>query len=143
MLKLLTFAAPFFLKGASKGPVKTLIGNSAIYTLLLIASFFVLAGVFTWVLKTYSLEAAFLGTGMILLVSAALIKFSLWLRRPKKQSSTLPENLEHDVLANHTPDSLKNDPLIQRVLTEIADKPVAATATAVTIGMLLSREYFD
>ena len=79
------------------------------------------------------------------MIGAAAIKFFQWQSRlrPKLAVSPLPNNIEKDVLAANIPDSLKNDPMVKKVLGEISKKPLAASATALTIGMLLSREYFD
>jgi len=95
--------------------------------------------------KTYSLEMAFMAIGIILISGAIIIKFEQWRNRPKPSSriKQLPQNIQNDPLAAHIPDSLKNDPVLKKVLVEISEKPLAATATALTVGMLLSREYFD
>ncbi len=96
-------------------------------------------------MKTYSLEMAFLAIGIILISGALLIKFESWRTRPKPKtgSKQLPQNIENDLLAAHIPDNLKEDPVLKKILVEISEKPLAATATALTVGMLLSREYFD
>ena len=145
MLKILTIIAPFVLKGAAKNPAKSLAGQFGFYVLFLCGSLFLCCAIFIWLKKTYSFEVAFLGLGLLFMIGAAAIKFFQWQSRlrPKLAVSPLPNNIENDVLAANIPDSLKNDPMVKKVLGEISKKPLAASATALTIGMLLSREYFD
>jgi len=143
MLKLLTYAAPFLLKGPTKGPVKKLIGRSVVYALMFFGLLCGLAALFVWVYKTYSLEAAFLAVGAIFFTGALIVNIAIWMKRPKPHITTLPEKLDGDFIASHLPASLVKDPVVQRILKEIAEKPVAATAVAVTLGMLVSRELFD
>lgn len=146
MLKILTFIVPFILKGAtSRTPGKSLAGQSAIYGLIFFGSLSLLFAIFTWLLTTHSIEVAFLGVGIVLLLGALVIKFEQWRNRPQptSEANSLPPNIENDALAAHIPDSLKDDPLLKKILVEISDKPLAATVTALTLGMLLSREYFD
>ncbi len=145
MLKILTFIVPFILKGTAKTPGKSLAGQSAFYGLMFFGSLFLLFAIFTWLLKTYSLDVAFLGIGLILLSGAITVKTYQLKKRPvpKPETKQLPANIQNDALAAHIPDNFKDDPLLKKVLTEISEKPMAATATALTFGMLLSREYFD
>ena len=145
MLKVLTFIAPFILKGAVKDPAKSLAGQSAFYGLFFFGFLFLLAAVFTCLMKTYSLEVAFSGLGIILIAGALTIKFFQWQsqQKSKPKAKRLPYNIENDALAAHIPDNIKDDPLLKKILNEIGEKPLAATATALTLGVLLSREYFD
>jgi len=96
-------------------------------------------------MKTYSVEVAFLGIGLLFILGALAIKIEQWRKRitAKSEMERLPQNIENDALAAHIPDSLKDDPLLKKILVEISEKPIAATATALTVGMILSREYFD
>ena len=143
MLRLLTSIAPFLLKEPANSLVKTLIGRSAVYALIFAGLVFIIAALFTWVSETYSLEMAFLTVGTILLTGALTCQYIIWSRLSRKKQPSLPKNMEHDLLATQIPETLARDPLIQRILKEIGDNPIPATATALTVGTLLSREFFD
>ncbi|MGJ8562312.1 MAG: hypothetical protein ACSHXY_02060 [Alphaproteobacteria bacterium] len=61
-------------------------------------------------------------------------------KRGTVKKTSLPTTLQGDPLAQHIPDSLKDDPRVQQLLEKIAENPLAASASAVALGMLVSRE---
>lgn len=143
MLRFLTFVVPFLLKGATKGPVKTLIGRSTFYAIVFFGIVFLLAALFVWVAKTYSLEIAFLTLGLLFLGFAVLSKLVEWVKRRAKRRKSIPKSMENDALAELLPDSLTDDPAIQNVLKKIGAHPVIAVGTAVALGAILAREFLN
>ena len=101
---------------------------------------------FIWLKNIYNSEIAYLGLGLLFVTGAVIVKILQWQSRPnlrkKIETKPLPNNIKNDPLVAHIPDSLKDDPLVKKVLVEISENPMAASATALTIGLLLSREYF-
>jgi len=81
VLKILTFIAPFILKGASKNPAKSFVGLFAFYGLIFFGFLFILFAIYTWLMKTYSVEVAFLGIGLLFILGALAIKIEQWRKR--------------------------------------------------------------
>lgn len=142
MLKLITLAAPLLLQGRSKPPARSLAGRLLMAILILGAGLCLLGALFVWVLKTYSLELAFLTLGGTLFLGALIAAYAFRPAREAVKEAATPAPIGNDALAKYIPESVAQDPLVQRIVKEISDKPVAATASAVVIGMLLSREVF-
>jgi hypothetical protein len=123
-------------------PVKSLAGFAVAYLLIGVAALFFLIASFIWLAKEYGTEIAFAATGAALLICASIML--IFLKRPKaEQAAPLPPKLSNDPLAKYVPDTLRDNSTIQKLLYQVGESPVTATATAVTVGMLLSREFLE
>jgi len=58
-------------------------------------------------------------------------------------AAPIPPKLADDPLAKYIPENVRENPTMQKLLYQIGESPVTATATAVTLGMLISREFLE
>lgn len=142
MYRYAKYAVPLILKAPRRSPVKALAGLFACYAMLFVGTLFLVTAAFIWTLQTYGTDAAFLAVGLFF--TTVSIAFLLWFKRSQiKRQSLLPASINQDPLANYIPESLKENPTVQKLLMQISENPIAATATAATIGMLLSKEFLE
>lgn len=151
MFKYVTLLAPLLMRDGTPNPVRVLTGYFGALVLTVLAGVFFLAALFTWIATTYGLDVAFLVIAAILTVGA--IGLTLMARR--SQTIKLKTEADRhariqamlaakdDPLANHIPNDLLHHPLAQKVLAQVEDKPWMASATAVGVGMMLSRTLLD
>lgn len=116
-------------------------GLAASYLLFALGLIFLLIAGFVWIATHYGADAAFLAVGLTLVFTATI--FMVLAKYKRKAKPPLPNAIVSDPLAAHIPASLRENPVVQKLLLHIAENPVAATATAVTLGMLISNELFD
>jgi len=141
MIKYAKYAVPYLMKAPRRNPVKNLAGFALAYILIILSAFFILTASFIWLTKEYGAEVAFAVTGGTLLFSA--ITLLAILRRPRKAAAPIPPKLADDPLAKYIPENVRENPTMQKLLYQIGESPVTATATAVTLGMLISREFLE
>ena len=55
----------------------------------------------------------------------------------------MPVGLEDDPLSAFLPDIIKENETVKNLVSQESHNPIMATAAAVTLGMLLSREFFE
>jgi len=97
--------------------------------------------VFIWVSKTYGADAAFAVMGLSTFATALILLAVL--KDKKKTVVRLDTATGNDPMAKYIPDTVKTNPTVQKLMHQVGESPITATATAVTIGMLLSRELFE
>lgn len=141
MIKYLSYAAPLILKTSKRNPVKKLTGLLVAYLLLALSFTFSLIAVFIWVSKTYGADAAFAVMGLSTFATALILLAIL--KDKKKAVVRLDTATGNDPMAKYIPDTVKTNPTVQKLMHQVGESPITATATAVTIGMLLSRELFE
>ena len=141
MLKYAKYAVPYLMKAPRRNPVKDLAGLALAYILIALSGVFLFTASFIWLSKEYGAEIAFAVTGATLLISAIVLLAIL--KRPKKDIAPIPPKLAHDPLAKYVPETVRENPTLQKLLYQIGESPVTATATAVTLGMLISREFLE
>ncbi|WP_371395352.1 phage holin family protein [Fretibacter rubidus] len=141
MLRYAKYAVPYILKAPRRSPVKSLAGLALSYILFLLGAIFLLIAAFIWVATHYGTDTAFLSLGTIFLISAAI--FMMIAKDKRYVKPPLPDNVAQDPLAAHIPASVRENPTVQKLLLHVSENPVAATATAVTLGMLISNEFFE
>ena len=130
------------MKAPRRNPVKNLAGFALAYSLIGISVIFLFTAAFIWLSKAYGTEVAFAATGLALLFAAS--NLLILLNRPKRElSAPMPPKIAHDPLAKYIPETVRDNPTLQKLLHQIGESPVTATATAVTVGMLLSREFLE
>lgn len=141
MIKYAKYAVPYLLKAPRRNPVKHLAGFALAYFLLGLSALFIFTASFLWLSKAFGAEVAFaaLGSGLLLIALTLL----LVLKRPLDKDTPMPPKLAHDPLAKYVPDTIRENPTMQKLLFQIGESPITATATAVTVGMLLSRELLE
>ncbi len=141
MLRYAKYAVPFLLKAPRRSPVKALAGVAAAYLMLSVGVLLVVVAAFIWTFKNYGSDIAFLATGLFFIALSA--SFLIWSKSRKRLKAAMPTNINQDPLANYIPETLKDSPLIQKLLIHISENPIAATATAATLGILLSKEFLE
>jgi len=141
MIKYVKYAVPYLLKAPRRNPVKSLAGFALAYILIALSAIFLFTASFIWLSKEYGSEIAFATTGAILLISAIILLTAL--KRPKDANVPIPPKLANDPLAKYVPETVRENPTMQKLLYQIGESPVTATATAVTLGMLISREFLE
>ena len=90
----------------------------------------------------FGADVAFLALGGVLILVAVTVKLAAALRRNRIKSAR-EANIEGDPLSDYIPESLKENPVLQKLLMQVSETPIAATVSAVTIGILISRELFE
>lgn len=141
MIKYAKYAVPYLIKAPRRNPVKQLAGFALAFLLLGLSALFLFIAIFIWLSKEFGTEIAFASTGGGLLFCAIILLMIL--KQSKPEAAPIPPNIAHDPLAKYVPDTLRDNPTVQKLLFQIGENPVAATASAVTIGMLLSRELLE
>lgn len=151
MLKYVSILAPLILRKGSPNPVKTLTNYMGAILLGILAGLFFLAALFTWVATNYGLDLAFLTVGLsfmvlaIVLLTMAKISQARTLKLQSEREARIKGLLatRDDPLADHIPDELLAHPVSQKVLAQIEDKPLVASAAALGVGVLLSHQLMD
>lgn len=141
MLRYAKYAVPLILKAPRRSPVKTLAGLAVSYLLFVVGVIFLMTAVFIWIATNYGADTAFLTLGLLLIACGGVIK--LFARNRRVLKAPLPSNVARDPLAQYIPPSVRENPTIRKLIVQISENPVAATATAVTLGMLISNELFE
>lgn len=141
MIKYLSYAAPLILKSSKTNPVKKLTGLFIAYLLIALSFVFCLIAAFIWVSKSYGADAAFATMGATTLLTAFIILAMT--RDRKKRVVKIDTAAANDPMAKYIPDTIKANPTVQKLLHQVSESPITATATAVTIGVLLSKEIFE
>ncbi len=111
-----------------------------------LAAVFILTAAFIYIAREYGADLAFLAIGIIFLVTG-LIFFtkSLMDHREKMKVEEVAgvAIAKTDPLAKLLPDSIKNNPAIEKILAQIATNPVTAAAAALSLGLLLAHEFLE
>jgi|GEM_PF-1494543 len=152
MLRLLLTAAPYLLKGPSKSSQKFIASRLLALALFVLGGLALLIALFLWIEPRFGADSAWLLTGLILFglgvvflsrsgsqAKALRVKASPTGLSLTDTPGTLPKS---DPLASILPESLRRDPNINAIMRQVSENPVAASAAALTIGMLISRELF-
>ncbi len=151
MFKYVSILAPLLMRSGTPNPVRVLTGYLGALVLTGLAGVFFLAALFTWIATTYGLDVAFLVIAGILTLGA--IGLTLMARHSQtvklKTEADRHARIEamlkakDDPLSNHIPNELLHHPLAQKILAQVEDKPWIASATAVGVGVMLSRSLLD
>jgi len=141
MIKYLSYVAPLILKAPKTNPVKKLTGMLFAYLLLGLSFCFFLIAIYIWMASSFGTDIAFASLGLVTFVTAIILLISMKDKRVVQKP--LPTRIKQDPLAKLIPDNIQSNPAIQKLLHQIGESPVTATATAVTIGVLLSKEIFE
>ena len=103
----------------------------------LLAGLFLLTAAFVWIMKSYGAEFGFLALGLLFFALACIFHFAA---RPSKKTPIDDEpEMDMDLLAQYLPEEMQNDPRILAVIENIKEHPVGSTATAVSLGFVLSK----
>lgn len=137
MIKYAKYAIPYLINTRRRKSSRNLVGLTAAWSLMLLSGIFLSIAGFIWFAQTYGISVAFAVAGGIMLFFAGIL--FLLLNR-KSRAVVIDERVESDPLAKYVPDSLRENPAVQKLLQQIEENPAKATAAAVTVGMLLSRE---
>ncbi|WP_298916000.1 hypothetical protein [uncultured Algimonas sp.] len=148
MLRYATFIAPLLMRKGTPNPVRVLTGYMGALFLSIFAGIFFLAALFTWIATTYGLDVAFLVIALILSVGAigltimARVSQTIALKKAKDRHARIKGMLaaKEDPLSEHIPEEILTHPISQKILAQVEDKPFVAGATALGLGIMLSRQ---
>lgn len=148
MLRYVSLIAPLLLRKGTPNPVRVLTGYMGAFFLTALAAVFLLCALFTWITKTYGLDVAFLAVGLLLAIGAigltimARVSQTVALKKKSDRDARIKGMLaaKEDPLSGHIPDDVLSHPLSQKILAQVEDRPLAAGATAVGVGVLLSQQ---
>lgn len=139
MLKYISLLTPLIFGASGTRSNGVSIANLVLaYSMICAGIVFGFIALYIWAASTFGVITAS-GLMCVALLSAGalilIIKSDVKAKQPK-----VPALVEDDPLAKHIPDSLKNDPRVIQILEKIAENPVAASAGALSLGVLISRE---
>jgi len=145
MLKYVLAAAPYVFKAPRKEPARSVAGAVLSVILFAAASVFLLFALFMVVNINLGPEMACLTVGAILLIAGLLV----WtLTKPKVVKAAETDAAVSTAIANEDPvasilpDTIKDNPGVQRIMSQMAANPVAASLAALSVGLLISHEIF-
>ena len=148
MMSYLSLLAPLLMRKGTPNPVRVMTGYMGALVLSVFAGIFFLAALFTWIATTFGLDVAFLTLALIL--TAGAIGLTIMARRSKTIDLKLEEDrkeriaamlaAKEDPLSDHIPDDVLYHPVSQKILAQVEDKPLVAGATALGLGVMLSRQ---
>ncbi len=107
-----------------------------------IGTVFLTCAAFVFIQSQYSTDIAFAVLGVVFLVVAFTLYF-ISKRKLEKPDTETPIGLEDDPLSAFLPDVIKENETIKNLVSQISHNPIMATSAAVTLGVLLSREFFE
>lgn len=142
MLRYLSLLAPLILRAPGSTAKRLSLANLLFaYAFLFFGGVFGMTALYLWASKEFGVVIACLVMCATLLSLGVVMLLARLARKEGSVKKTnLPATLQGDPLAQHIPDSLKDDPRVQQLLEKIAENPLAASASAVALGMLVSRE---
>ena len=151
MLRYLSVIAPLLMRDGTPNPVRVMTGYMGALVLTLFAGVFFLAALFTWIATTFGLDVAFLTLALIL--TAGAIGLTIMARRSKTIDLKLENDRKEriaamlaakdDPLSDHIPQDVLYHPVSQKILAQVEDKPLVAGATALGLGVMLSRQLLN
>lgn len=97
---------------------------------------------FLFLQDQFSTEISFAILG-VLTLAVALIVHLRAKRKLKPEEEDTPVGLEDDPLSAFIPDIIKENETVKNLVSQISHNPIMATTAAVTLGMLLSHEFFE
>ena len=126
-------------------------GYAAAMMMALLASLFFLAALFTWIATNYGLDLAFLAVAAILTVAAIAFFVVAEIARAKAQKRAEAQQArikgylaaKDDPIADYIPEELLAHPVSRKILSQIDENPIIASATALGVGVLLSQQLMD
>ncbi|MEM7729274.1 MAG: hypothetical protein AAF311_08365 [Pseudomonadota bacterium] len=151
MLRYATIIAPLLMRKGTPNPVRVLTGYMGALFLTVIAGVFFLAALFTWIATNYGLDVAFLCIALILTAGAigltimARVSQTVALKKAEDRHARIKGMLaaKEDPLSEHIPEEVLTHPISQKILAQVEDRPFVAGATAVGLGIMLSRQLLD
>ncbi|NNC37753.1 MAG: hypothetical protein HKO02_09875 [Hyphomonadaceae bacterium] len=141
MYRIIALLAPIIMRAGAHRSTKTLGLLLTGGFLVILGIFLVTSAAFVWIAAKYSVDVAFLCTGILaLLIGGAVFYYT---RKTKTGTIAIPEGMKDDPLARYIPESVARDPIVKKILAQIEANPLEASAAAVALGTLISRELFD
>jgi hypothetical protein len=143
MFKLASYFLPFILNAPSKRSANYLARLLAAYFTMCVAVLMILTALIIWIATTYNAVVAFAAVGGALLASASLVVYIINSPLRKKRNLIASAPASTDPIGKFLPEAIKSHPTVQTLLAQIGENPVTAAAAAVTIGALISKEFFE
>jgi|GEM_PF-7105672 len=142
MLRKAYYLISLLLKSRKVVSNKSRFGITFSYFLMGIGAIFLTCAAFVFIQSQYSTDIAFAALGMAFLIIAFIVYFTSKRKLAEPDSDT-PIGLEDDPLSALLPDVIKENETIKSLVSQISHNPIMATSAAVTLGVLLSREFFE
>lgn len=112
------------------------------YLLMAIGTIFLGCSAFLFLQDQFSTEISFLILGAVTFLFA--IGLLLWSKNKlKPKAEEEPIGLKDDPLSAFLPDVIKENDTVKNLVSQVSHNPIMATVSAVTLGMILSREFFE
>lgn len=143
MFKLASYALPFFLNAPSKKSANHFARLLAAYFTMCLAVLMILTAVIILIATTYNAVVAFAAVGGALLASSLLVVYIINSPNRKRKNLSASTSASTDPIGKFLPEAIKSHPTIQTLLSQIGENPITAAAAAVTIGALISKEFFE
>ncbi|WP_416876977.1 hypothetical protein [Litorimonas sp.] len=121
---------------------KSLFGIIFSYVLMTIGIIFLGCAAFLFLQDQFSTEISFTVLGILTLIVALILHLRAK-NKLKPKEEDMPVGLEDDPLSAFLPDIIKENETVKNLVSQVSHNPIMATAAAVTLGMLLSREFFE
>lgn len=152
MLKFLLAAAPYVMSMSGKTSRKIVASRLIALALFALGGFALLIALFVWTAPRFGVDTAWLVTGIVLLITAAIFFAQSRKEVPVRSNSvsrkltalTQPNSstIDDDPLGVLMPESIKSDPSVRKVIRKISENPVLASAAALAVGAFIAREFF-
>ncbi len=121
---------------------KSLFGIIFSYVLMAIGITFLGCAAFLFLQAQFSTEISFTILGIVTLIIALIVHLKA-INKLKPKEEELPVGLEDDPLSAFLPDIIKENETVKNLVSQVSHNPIMATVAAVTLGMVLSREFFE
>lgn len=140
MIKFLLTAAPYLLKMPAARSQKQVARSFTALALFALGGLALTAAAFIFVTSVYGAAVGFVTiSGMFF--TAGLVLFLKSKRAVVLKNEITIAGTSSDPIAAMVPDGVLKDPAVSKVLAQISKNPLAASAAAATIGMLITREF--
>jgi len=142
MLRKAYYLISLLLKSRKVVSNKSRFGIIFSYFLMGIGAIFLTCAAFVFIQSRFSTDIAFAALGAVFMIIAFIVYFTAKRKLAEPESET-PIGLEDDPLSALLPDVIKENETIKNLVSQISHNPIMATSAAVTLGVLLSREFFE
>lgn len=140
MLKLLLAVAPYFINARDTSSQKQRAGSLPALLFYALCGITLITAIFVYVTSVYGFAIGFLA------ISGIFLSIGLFLSIKAKRQTAIKRNdaasaSQTDPIAALVPSSVMQDPAVSKLVGQISANPLAASAIAVALGMIVTREF--